>query len=279
MNTNLQSPRWALVTGASAGIGAAFARELAGRRVSLVLTARRLDRIEALARELIAGHGIHAECIAADLADTTAPTALCAEMQRRGIVIDILVNNAGYGVTGHYESQPWQTHADFLQVMLTAPCELVYKLLPAMQQREYGRIVNVASLAGLVPGTAGHTLYAASKAFMIKFSQSLALENRRHGVHVTAVCPGFTYSEFHDVNSTRPLVSKMPSWMWSSAEEVARQGVAASERGDVVNVVGRVNRVIKALVKLMPDRVALQLMQKQSKDFRAADAGSGKSKS
>src|SRR5450432_280590 len=176
MDTNAQTARWALVTGASAGIGAAFARELAKRGVSLVLTARRTDRLEALAAELKASHAIVVECIAADLAKPTAPAALCAEIDRRGIAIDILINNAGYGVGGHFQSQPLPTHADFIQVMVTAPCELVHKLLPGMQQRGYGRIINVASLAGLVPGSAGHTLYGASKAFLIKFSQSLALE-------------------------------------------------------------------------------------------------------
>ena len=125
-----------------------------------------------------------------------------------------------------------------------------------MQQRGYGRIINVASLAGLVPGSSGHTLYGASKAFGIKFSQSLALENAARGVNVCAVCPGFTYSEFHDVTGTRNVVSKMPNWMWLTAAEVARQGVDAVERGEVVFVTGRVNRLIKPLVKLL-DRMSL----------------------
>src|SRR5438045_3990882 len=177
-------PRWALVTGASAGIGAAFARELASRGSPLVLTARRADRLATLAAELAQHHGVGVECIAADLADPSAPEKLCAEIARRGIVIDTLVNNAGYGLSGSFVSQPWVKHAEFIQVMMTAPCELAHRLLPAMQQRGHGRIVNIASLAGLVPGSAGHTLYGASKAFLIKYSQSLALENLRHGVNV-----------------------------------------------------------------------------------------------
>lgn len=271
MNSNRQTPRWALVTGASAGIGAAFARELAARGVSLVLTARRGDRLDVLASELKTRHDIRVECIVADLADPAAPQMLFNEIQQRGIAIDILVNNAGYGVSGHYPTQPWTTHADFIQVMMTAPCHLAYLLLAGMQQRGFGRIINVASLAGLVPGSAGHTLYAASKAFLIKFSQSLALENATSGVHVCAVCPGFTYSEFHDVTGTRGIVSKMPKWMWLSAEEVACQGVDAVERGDIVYVTGRVNRAIKTLMKLLPDRMALRIVQKRSKDFRAQE--------
>jgi short-subunit dehydrogenase len=271
MNTIPQPKRWALVTGASAGIGAAFARELASRGVSLVLTARRDDRLTALAAELSARHNVRVECITADLADSTAPQTLCGDIQRRGIEIDVLVNNAGYGLPGHYPAQPWSAHAQFLQVMVQAPCHLAYLLLPGMQQRSYGRIINVASLAGLIPGSAGHTMYGASKAFLIKFSQSLALENRARGVNVCAVCPGFTYSEFHDVTGTRKIVSKMPQWMWLSAEDVARQGVDAVEHGEIVYVTGRVNRMIKALVKLIPDKFALRLVQKRSKDFRAQE--------
>ncbi len=261
--------RWALVTGASAGIGEAFAHELAARGCNLVVTARRRERLDALAGDLESRHAIKVECIAADLAEPRATAQLCAEIARRGIEIDTLVNNAGYGLPGHFHTQPWHAHAQFLQVMVSSPCELVHILLPAMQQRGYGRIVNVASLAGLIPGSSGHTLYAASKAFLIKFSQSLALENAARGVNVCAVCPGFTYSEFHDVTGTRKIVSKMPGWMWLTAAEVAHQGVDAVERGDVVFVTGRVNRLIKSLLKLLPDRLALRLVQKRSKNFRA----------
>jgi short-subunit dehydrogenase len=271
MNTTSDTPRWALVTGASAGIGAAFARELAARGCSLVLTARREDRLAAIAAELMQRYHVRVECIAADLAEPAAPQKLCSEITRRGIAIDTLINNAGYGLPGSFVSQPWAKHAEFIQVMMTAPCELAHLLLPSMQQRGYGRIVNIASLAGLVPGSAGHTLYGASKAFLIKFSQSLALENRRHGVNVCAVCPGFTYSEFHDVTGTRGVVSKMPNWMWLTADEVARRGMDAVERGEIVYVTGRINRAIKTLFKLLPDRFALRTIHKRSKNFRVQE--------
>lgn len=271
MDTPIYANRFALVTGASAGIGAAFARELAARGCALVLTARRADRLDVLAAELRDKHGVRCECIAADLADPSAVENLCAEIARRGISIDILVNNAGYGVPGSFLVPAWRAHADLIQVLMTAPCELVYKLLPGMQQRGYGRILNIASLAGHVPGSAGHTLYGASKAFLIKFSQSLALENTATGVNVCAVCPGFTYSEFHDVTGTRGIVSKMPKWMWMQADDVARIGVDATEHGEIVCVTGRANRAIKSLFKLLPDRFALRSMQKRSRKFRAQD--------
>jgi len=256
----------ALVTGASAGIGSALCRELARRGHPLVLTARRTERLQALAAEL----STQVPCIVlpADLAHPTAPADIAAALDGRGITIDLLVNNAGYGVPGRYGDADWRTHAEFLQVMVTAVCELSHRLLPAMQERGDGGILNVASLAGHVPGSAGHTLYAASKAFMIKFSQSLSLENAGTGVRVCALCPGFTYSEFHDVTGTRSLVSKMPHWMWMDADTVAREGLDALARGDAVYIPGRVNRLIKRLVKLMPDRAALRMVQKRSGEFR-----------
>jgi uncharacterized protein len=267
----MNKPRCALVTGASAGIGSAFARELAARRYSLVLTARRTDRLEALAAQLRTQHGVDVNCIPCDLADPGAPRFLEEEIARRGLVVDVLVNNAGYGVTGTFLTKPWQTHAEFIQVLMTAPAELCYRFLPGMRERGYGRIINVASLAGLIPAPAGHTLYAASKAYLIRFSQALALENRRLGVNVMALCPGFTFSEFHDVTGTREQMKSMPTWLWMAAEPVVRDALDAVDRGDVVRVSGRVNRTIKRLFAWLPDRLALRLIDQRGKDFRATD--------
>lgn len=264
----------ALVTGASAGIGAEFARQLAASGHALVLTARRADRLAALAEELKTAHDVQVDCIAADLADPHTPAALCDELARRGLKIDVLINNAGYGVPGSLISQPWQVHADFIQVLMTAPVELAWHLLPGMRERGYGRIVNVASLAGHVPAPAGHTLYAASKAYLIKFSQALAFENRGRGVNVCALCPGFTYSEFHDVTGSRALVSQMPKWLWMQADRVVREGLAAVERGDSVYIPGRINRTIKGLIKLLPDSVGLRMAAREGRKFRVADDAS-----
>ncbi|MEO7755780.1 MAG: SDR family oxidoreductase [Dokdonella sp.] len=261
----------ALITGASAGIGAAFARELATRGHALVLTARRADRLGELAQELRTKHGVDVHCIPCDLADPKAPQFLEEEIDRRGLLIDTLINNAGYGVTGTFLTKPWQVHADFIQVLMTAPAELCYRLLPGMRTRGHGRIINVASLAGLIPAPAGHTLYAASKAYLIKFSQALALENRAHGVNVCALCPGFTLSEFHDVTGTREQMKGMPGWLWMAAEPVVRDALDAVERGRVVRVSGRVNRTIKRLFELLPDRLALRLIDQRGKDFRNTD--------
>jgi len=262
-----QTPR-ALVTGASAGIGAAFAQALAARGCDVVLSARRADRLHALARELSMKYGVDAQVLVADLAAPDACEKIARELALRGLRVDFLVNNAGYGVPGSFTANDWRTHEDFIRVLMIAPTELCHRLLPAMRERGYGRIINVASLAGLVPGTPGHTLYAAAKAYLIKFSQSLALENRDKGVNVCALCPGFTYSEFHDVTGAREKVSRMPRWLWMDADAVVRQGLDAVELGKIVYVTGRVNRTIKRLFKLLPDQLALSVIARRAKHFR-----------
>jgi short-subunit dehydrogenase len=257
-----------LITGASSGIGAEFARQLAALGHDLVLTARRTERMEALAVELRAAHAVDITVLPFDLADPSAPQRLCEALEQRGLQVDWLINNAGYGVPGTFVANDWKTHADFLQVLMTAPTELAWRVLPGMRERGHGRIINVASLAGHVPGPAGHTLYAASKAYLIKFSQSLCLENQAAGVHVSALCPGFTWSEFHDVTGTRDKMNKLPGFMWLTAAEVVRQGIVAVERGDAVYIPGRVNRTIKRVVQLMPDRLAMWLSARESKRYR-----------
>lgn len=266
---NATSPGYALITGASSGIGVALAREYARRGRPLVLTARRVDRLQALADEL--STRVPVELVPADLADPTAPAALFEETQRRGLFVATLVNNAGYGVPGRYLSADWDTHARFLQVMLTAVAELTHRFLPPMEAAGHGRILNVASMAGLVPASAGHTLYGASKAWMIKFSEALAQEGRPRGVHVTALCPGFTLTEFHDVTGTRDRVSRMSSGMWLDAAHVARAGVDAVEVGRVLCVPGWRYKLIRQMTKLLPDGLMHRIVTARAKDFR--DAG------
>ncbi|PVM89542.1 SDR family NAD(P)-dependent oxidoreductase [Caulobacter endophyticus] len=261
--------RLALITGASAGIGAAFARIYASHGYDVALTARRLDRLEALAAEIRMRFGVEAYAISADLADPGGVDVVLAAIAAEGREIDALVNNAGYGLPGTYDQTSWTDQSAFLQVMLTSVCALTHKVLPGMVERRFGRIVNVASLAGLVPGAAGHTLYAATKSFLVKFSQSLHLENLANGVHVSALCPGFTLSEFHDVNGTRAQVSQsLPAWMWLGADEVAAAGYEAAEANRPVCVTGAPNKAIAVLAKIIPDEWALALIANQGGKFR-----------
>ncbi len=260
--------RTALVTGASAGIGKAFATLLAERGYALVLTARRVDRLTALAAELRTVHGVTVHVLPADLADPRAPAELCAEVHARGIAVDVLVNNAGYGVPGSYMSSDWTRHANFLQVLVTAVAELTHRMLPGMLERRWGRVVNVASLAALVPAAPGHTLYAASKAFLVKFSEALAAEVAGAGVHVTAACPGFTHSEFHDVTGTRTQVQGMPRWMWLDARRVVEESYDAVMTGQAVVVTGRVDKAVAFGAKHLPAAVVRGVVARTAGSYR-----------
>lgn len=259
----------ALVTGASAGIGKAFAEVFAKNGFDVILTARREDRLRELGSTLEAKYHVKANVFAADLADPSACGTLVAEIKARGLKVDALINNAGYGVPGSYAGTAWHDQRDFIQVLVTAPCELAHRLLPEMAARKKGYIINIASVAGMIPGSAGHTLYGASKSFMVQFSRSLHLEQEANDVHVTAVCPGFTYSEFHDVTGNRAQVSKMPSYMWMTAEVVAQEGYEAVMRNKAVHVNGPVNKGIVLLAKYLPDQIGLMIVRARSRDIRS----------
>ena len=259
--------RTVLVTGASAGIGKAAAQAYAARGWDVALTARRREPMEALAAEL-RDAGVRAEVFVADLFDPDAPERLLGEVRGRMGQVDGLFNNAGYGHPGQYLDSDWSEHARFLQLMLHAPSELAWRAAGPMAERGHGQIINVASLAGHLPGSKGHTLYAAVKSYLIKFSQSLNLELKGAGVDVSALCPGFTYTEFHDVNGTRGQVSKLPGFMFQDARDVVEEGLEAASRGKAVHVTGRVNRLIAGMGRLIPGAVSQNLMEKNSEKFR-----------
>ncbi|MBN8649116.1 MAG: SDR family oxidoreductase [Caulobacterales bacterium] len=260
--------RLCLITGASAGIGRAFAHLFAERGYDLVLIARRENRLIELANELKAQWRANSIIIVEDLALDGAVDRILNNINLKNRSIDALVNNAGYGLAGTYYNTTWEQQKDFLNTMLNVPCELAHKIIPKMRENGFGRIINVASLAGHIPGSIGHSLYGAVKSFLIKFSQSLNAELEGSGINVSALCPGFTYSEFHDVNNTRKLVSKMPNFMWQSAEDVVREGFIAVENNKAIAVTGKINKLIAVLFKLLPDNAAFALVKKRSKDFR-----------
>lgn len=243
--------RTALVTGASAGIGAAFARLLAAEGFDLVLTARRHDRLEALAKEMEAAHGITAHAIAADLADTESPRRLHAELQEREIAIDVLINNAGYGLREGFGKARWQEHADFIQVMATGLTQMCHLFAPGMEERGWGRIINVSSVAAFAPQAPG-SLYGGVKSYVLGFSQALGLELDGTGVNVCALCPGYTLSEFHDVIDVREQIDALPGFVVMDAETVARQGWEAVERGDAVCINGWLYRLICFACRIAP---------------------------
>jgi hypothetical protein len=259
------SGRLALITGASAGIGAAFARVYAAHGYDLALTARREERLHLLADDIRLSHGVEVLIIPADLARPESPRAVLDEIESHGRAVDALVNNAGYGIAQAYAETDWEQQRDFLQVMVSAPCEFAHRVLPGMVDRRFGRIVNVASVAGLVAGSPRTGLYGAAKALIVRFSQTLHLEAAAAGVHVCALCPGFTFTEFHDVNDTRAQVSeRTPPWVWMGADEVAAAGYEAAEANRPICVPGAPNKAIAAAAHFIPDEWVMALMSRRA---------------
>jgi uncharacterized protein len=241
--------RLALVTGASAGIGASFAELLAERGFDVCLVARRLDRLESLATQLAERHGVEAFAIAADLADPEAPEQVVEAIAARGRKVDVLVNNAGYGLHQRFSTAPWEVQSDFLEVLVRAPMHFSRLLLPGMLERGWGRIVNVASLAAFAAEPPGST-YTAAKRFLV----------------INATCPGFTYTEFHDVLGVREAMGSMPSWMWQSSRAVVEESWRAVERNRPVVVTGLVNKAIATAMHFMPFGVAAMFTPKSLRD-------------
>lgn len=242
----MQSVRYraAIITGASAGIGAEFARQLAAQGVNLILIARRKEKMEALAQELRAKHAISIDIIPADL---SKPDELAqVESTLSGLPdIDLLINNAGFGVTNRfYEGDPGP-HFDMLQVHVTASVRLTRSILTGMVARQHGWIINVASVAAFLPY--GSVLYPSTKAFLVSFSQALAHELSDTGVRVQALCPGFTYTEFHDVVGLNR--SMAPKFMWLPAKRVVSTSLNALTHGHVIVVPGWQYRCIVALAR------------------------------
>lgn len=263
--------RLCLITGASAGLGAEFARQYAARGWDVALTARRAERLHDLAAALEAEHAVKTYVIVQDLAEADAVERILAKIAVNERHVDGLVNNAGYGLAGTFYNTSWGVQEDFLRVLYTAPIELTHRVLPGMAERAFGRIINVASLAGYSPGSAGHTLYASVKAGLIRFSESIEAESRSLGhtnIHCTALCPGFTYSEFHDVNGTREKANEMPKWLWMQAGPVVRKGIEAVDAGKPVVVPGGVNKALATIARLVPEGLGRKIVEKQSSRFR-----------
>lgn len=259
--------RTALVTGASAGIGKDYAGLLARQGFDLVITARRRDRLKSLAAELSKTYGVKVSFFTDDLSNPKAPARLADKIAKAGIEIDFLVNNAGYTVPGHFAEANWQAQADLIQVMLGSPSELTHIFLPSMVSRGYGRVVNVASVAGLLPGAPGGSLYGPIKSYMVKFSQALAAEHSNSGVYFQALCPGFTMSEFHDIAGNREQMNRLPKFMWLDGPQVCSKSFdhIMENKGPIV-VNGWPYKLLTMIVKILPDNLAVSLLSRHNRN-------------
>ena len=238
----------ALVTGASAGLGAEFARQLAARGHDLLLVARREERLKELAQQLGAAHGVRVDVFAADLAEPEAPARIEAFVAGQGLRIDWLVNNAGVAGPDLLEDRDWSAQARFFELMMLSVAQMCHRFVPPMRERGFGRIINVSSFAGRLSRPAGAN-YGPAKAYLVALSEELALVLRGSGVQVCALCPGFTHTEFHEVAGLMDMKRGLPGFLWYDAATVVREGIAAVERGAPIWVSGRLYRWLDPLAQ------------------------------
>jgi uncharacterized protein len=246
-----------LITGASAGLGAGFAKALAAEKNNLVLVARRADKLETLAAELKAAHGITALVEICDLAKPGAVAKLMTNIATQGLHVDCLINNAGFGLNGEFAKLDGPRQTEMINLNCTALTELCHAVLPQMMERKSGQILNVASTAAFQAGPL-MAVYYASKAYVLSFSEALHEEVKPYGIHVSALCPGATATEFFaEANMGGSLLAKMAS----GPEQVVSDGLRALKNNKTFVVSGIMNKLVAQSTRFAPRFIARKLAQ------------------
>ena len=245
--------QWALVTGASAGLGAEFARQLAARGKNLLLVARRVEPMERLGDELREANNIDVTVFAADMSDASAPAQIQVFANASELQIDYLINNAGTAPPDLIRDGDWSAHNAYLDLMLVSVAEMCHRFIPPMRERGFGKVLNVASVAGLISLAEDYS-YGPTKSYLVALSRALSKTFKADGVDVTALCPGFTHTDFHATPKLTEMKNGMPGFLWYDADVVVRDGLNALEKGREVCVSGRLYRYL--LVPLMRTRLA-----------------------
>jgi short-subunit dehydrogenase len=238
--------RYALVTGASAGLGTEFARQLAKKGLNLLLVARRGDRLQALAASLSQDFGVAVKTLVADLSEPDAPLLIEKYCYDNSLQIDWLINNAGVAGPDLLKDRDWSEQQAFFQLMMLSVVELCHHFVPGMVARKFGRVINVASVAGRIPRSGGCN-YGPSKAYLVAVSEELNLTVAGQGVHVSALCPGFTHTDFHDTAGLNDMKAGMPKWLWYGADTVVSDAIRGADAGKPVVVSGRLYRWLDPL--------------------------------
>jgi short-subunit dehydrogenase len=249
----------ALITGASSGLGAEYARQLAAKGADLVLVARDHDALGALAADLTSRHGVHVDVLAADLLDDAQRAVVEERVADASRPIGVLVNNAGYGLPLAFERNDIDDEVRHLNLHVEVPMRLMHAALPGMLARGSGRIINIASVAAFTP----RSTYGAVKRWIVSFSEWANGRYGPRGVTVTAVCPGFTHTNFHERAGMPPGQEGVPGWMWLNAPDVVAASLTDAARGKAVSIPSFRYKVIVAFARVMPSRLTA----------RAAEAG------
>jgi len=253
-------PGYALVTGATAGLGAAFSRRLAAEGRDLVLVARTVDRLDSMAADLRDRFAVQVEVLAADLSTSAGCAAVAARIAESEQPVDTLVNNAGIGLYRRFGAASLADEQRLLDLNVGAVLALTHAAVGAMTARGRGEIINVSSVAGFIPRGASAT-YAAGKAWVTSFSEGISLLLAGTGVRITVVCPGFTHTEFHA--RAKADMSGTPSWLWLDADRVVAEGLADARAGVVISVPSKRYRALLLLVKLLPRSVVRRVLKRR----------------
>ena len=257
----------ALITGASSGIGEAFAWELAKRQTNLILVARSEAKLQQLAQKLGEDFKIQVEVLVEDLSSAGAAKTVFEAVTQKGLTVDLLVNNAGFGDCGAFADRQLHRQVEMIQLNIVALVELTHLFLPQMQQRRCGAIINVASIAGFQP-LPYLSVYAASKAFVLSFSEALWAENRSCGVRVLAVCPGPTETNFAKTAGFPQSAAAASVGRYASSEEVAIVALQALEKDQPTVVTGGLgNQVIVNLPRFLPRETLVSAVEKQFRNL------------
>lgn len=240
----------ALITGATSGLGAEFAQQLGRAQHNLVLVARDAERLEAKAVRLRNDFGIDVQILPADLVTDDGVASVAARLADPAVPVSVLVNNAGFSLVKPFEKNTVKEEAAHLRILAQTPLELSHAALPGMLDRSHGRIINVSSVSAFIPRGS----YGAAKAWGVSFSRFANLRYGPRGVHVTAVCPGFVHTEFHERMGAN--MSGVKPWMWLNADQVVREGLADNAAGKAVSIPSKRYRILMGLAKMVPDALA-----------------------
>lgn len=257
----------ALITGASSGIGEAFARALAERGYDLVIVARRAHRLRILANDVTRDYAVNVEVLPMDLSELGACDRVLAAVAGMGRSVDLLVNNAGYSIPQSFADVPWKDQQDFLMTLIVNACGLAHGVIPGMIARGEGRIIATASLAGFAPGVAGHSLYPGAKSLMMSFTQAIDAEYRDKGLRATAVSPGFVATEFAAANGTDKVMADAPRRLFLTPDRVVRAALKANDRGQVIVVPGWYNALTAGLMRALPQGLVRWALMKGSAKY------------
>lgn len=250
---------YALITGASSGFGYEYARMFARDGKNIVVLARSRDKLEGLARELEKQHGTKVVVLARDLSDPKAPQEVFSELQQAGIVVDVLVNNAGFAVCHQFAESDWQREAEMLQVNVVALTQMTKLFLGPMLRRKSGRIMNISSIVGWAP-MPWWSVYAASKAYVLSFTEAVARETRGTGVHVICFCPTLTPTQFFQKSGGDTCAAYRRRFLFMDADKAARLGYRALASGKTCSIAGlQPNLVAFFMTRFLPRSAAIEI--------------------